>query len=94
MTHDITHCCGQGCPLKETCLRYTGEVVGKQDFFTRLPYGLISLNCKYYLDDRPSEEKIRQLAYQLWETSDRQEDNSLTYWLAARKQLLDNLRNS
>jgi hypothetical protein len=46
------------------------------------------------LDDRPSEEKIRQLAYQLWETSDRQEDNSLTYWLAARKQLLDNLRNS
>ena len=94
MPNDITLCCGQGCPLKETCLRCTGEVVGRQDFFTRLPYGLVSLNCKYYLDDRPTEEKIRQLAYQLWEKSGCQEGDALTYWLAARKQLIYNLRNS
>ena len=93
MTHNITHCCGQNCPLQETCLRCTGKVFGKQDFFTRLPYNFDTAHCDYYWNDRPAEEAIRQLAYQLWQTSGCTYNNDLQYWFQARQQLIDSLRS-
>lgn len=94
MPADITRCCGQDCPLQETCLRCTAEIVGRQDFFTHLPYDFVTAHCDYYWDDRPTEEKISQQAYQLWEQSGYQQGNAVAHWLQARKQLIDNLRNS
>lgn len=26
MTHDITHCQGNGCPIKDSCIRYQAHV--------------------------------------------------------------------
>jgi hypothetical protein len=94
MPYDITRCCGQDCSLQETCLRCTAFVYGRQDFFTHLPYNFASSDCDYYLDDRPTEEAIRQRAYQLWEKNACQQNNDVANWLDAQKQLIDNLRNS
>lgn len=94
MSYDITLCYGQDCPLQDTCLRCTAVIVGRQDFFTRLPYDFVTDQCGYYWDDRPSEEKIRPLAYQLWQNRGCQESNASTHWLEARQQLIDKLRNS
>jgi hypothetical protein len=92
MPNDITHCAGQSCRLQETCLRYTGYVYGKQDFFTSSPYNVATHHCDYYWDERPTEEQVRQLAYQLWEKSGYQQNSALAHWFQARKQLIDNLR--
>ena len=94
MPYDITRCCGQDCPLQNTCLRCTAVIVGRQDFFTHLPYNFATSQCEYYWDDQPREEKTRQLAYQLWEKSGFQKGNALIHWLEARQQLIDILRNS
>lgn len=94
MPNDITHCCGQDCPLQDTCLRCTGVVFGRQDFFTHLLYDVVANHCDYYWDDRPTEEKISQLAYQFWVNSGYQQGKALAHWLQARTQLIDNLRNS
>jgi hypothetical protein len=93
MPDDITHCCGQDCPLQETCLRCTASVYGRQDFFTHLPYDFANAHCDYYLDDRPTEDAICQLAYQLWEKSGYQQNNAVRHWLDARLQLIERLRN-
>lgn len=94
MPSDITFCCGQDCPLKETCLRCTSVSYGRQDFFSSSPYRFDTNSCQHYWDDRPSEEKIRQLAYQLWEKGGRPSDNALQHWMQAREQLIYELRNS
>ena len=92
--HDITHCCGQDCPLNQTCLRCTAIVVGRQDFFTRLYYNFETAHCDYYWDERPSEDKIRQRAYQLWEQNGCEMDKAEQHWFQARNELIENLRNS
>lgn len=94
MPYDTLLCCGQGCPLNETCLRCTATIVGHQDFFGSSPYNFNTCHCDYYWDDRPSEEKVRQLAYQLWETNGYQLGNDLQHWFQTRQQLIDRLRNA
>jgi hypothetical protein len=94
MPYDVTHCVGQDCPLKETCLRYTAAIVGRQDFFTSAPYNFLTHSCELFWDDRPTELAIRQLAYALWQNSGDHQNNALADWSQARQQLIDNLRNS
>lgn len=94
MPYDITHCGGQDCPLQDTCLRYTGLIAARQDFFGSPPYNFATGHCEHYWDDRPSEEKISQLAYQLWQQSGCEHGNTLSYWLQAREQLIYTIRNS
>ena len=94
MPSDITLCGGQNCPLKENCLRCTAVCYGRQDFFGSSPYNAALNTCDYFWDDRPRDEKIRQLAYQLWEKSGGKSGDALAYWLQAREQLIDRLRNS
>ena len=44
---DITMCTGISCPMKETCLRYKGEVNKyRQSFFKDIP--LVDGKCEYY----------------------------------------------
>ena len=94
MPSDITLCSGQNCSLKENCLRYTAVYYGRADFFGHSPYNTTSKTCDSYWDERPADEEIRPLAYQLWEKSGGESDNVLTYWLQAREQLIEQLRNS
>jgi hypothetical protein len=35
---DITKCTGEGCPLKESCYRYTSDISMLQSYFITLPY--------------------------------------------------------
>lgn len=94
MPSDITFCCGQGCPLKENCLRCTGVAYGRYSSFGKMPCNIETGQCDYYLDDRPSEEKVRQLAYQLWEKAGCESGKAVQYWLQAREQLIQQIRNS
>ena len=43
---DITKCTGEGCPLKETCYRFTAPTDMYQSFFVGVPvkHG----QCEYY----------------------------------------------
>lgn len=93
MPSDITHCCGQGCPLNKTCLRCTRVVMGRQNFFGACPYDFAKNACVYYWSDKPSDDKIRQLAYQLWEKSGCESGNSLAHWFDAQQQLIEQLRD-
>ena len=45
---DITKCEGKGCPLKETCYRFTAvDSKFMQSYFTETPYNKEKENCKY-----------------------------------------------
>lgn len=35
---DITKCSGEGCPLKETCYRFTAKASDWQSWFAEVPY--------------------------------------------------------
>ena len=43
-------CKGEGCPLKEQCLRYTAKP-GKhmQSYFTEVPYDKEKKECQHFL---------------------------------------------
>lgn len=92
--NDITHCPGQDCPLKDTCLRFTSKAYGRQDYFTRSPYDFKAGYCEYYWDEKPSEEMTRDLAYKIWEQKGYQEGKDFENWLEAQNILIDNSRNS
>jgi hypothetical protein len=43
---DITKCTGEGCPLKETCYRFTATTGMYQSFFLEVP--IRNGKCEYY----------------------------------------------
>ena len=43
---DITKCTGEGCPLKETCYRFTAPAEMYQSFFMDSP--IKDGKCEYY----------------------------------------------
>jgi hypothetical protein len=43
---DITKCTGEGCPLKETCYRFTSETGMYQSFFFGVP--IKNGKCEYH----------------------------------------------
>lgn len=46
---DITMCMGNGCPLKENCLRYKSiPNEDYQSYFTEIPYKLKENKCEFY----------------------------------------------
>lgn len=94
MPYDILLCAGQDCPLRETCLRFTATIKARQDFFGHPPYNFTTHHCDYYWDERPTEEAIRQQAYQLWQNSGYEQNHALAHYLQAREQLIQQLRNS
>ena len=45
---DITKCDGVGCPLKETCYRFTAkDNEFRQAYFIETPYNKEKENCEY-----------------------------------------------
>lgn len=88
MPYDITLCPGENCPIKQNCYRFTLEVVGRQNFFTQIPYSSNTNSCKHFISNLPSEEKIRIKAYQIWQQMGCPNGQSLEYWLQAEKELM------
>lgn len=93
MPADISMCSGGDCPQKEHCLRFTGAVYGRQDFFGMPPYLQSVGACAYFMDDRPSQEAIRAYSYTLWEQTGRLAGNDEENWHRAEAELL-NLRRT
>ena len=88
MSYDITLCPGQGCPVKENCFRFTAEVLGRQDFFGRLPYNFDTRSCEYFISNRPSEEQIRQRAFQIWQQAGCPDGKAVDCWVMAERELV------
>ena len=93
MSFDMCMCAGGNCPQKDTCLRFTGAVYGRQDFFGIPPYSHVTLECVYYMDDRPKEDAIRKQAYKLWQHDGCPEGKESDYWSRAESYLLELRRN-
>jgi len=94
MPYDITMCSGGDCTLKDHCIRFTGAVYGRQDYFGSVPFDETTKNCQYYLDDLPNDERVREYAYQLWQSRGCPEGDDLGIWLLAQNELLAKNRNS
>ena len=90
----LTHCTGEDCPLSNSCLRHTQQILGKQNFFARVPYDEKLAHCEYYYNESPSEQIIQQLAYRLWQQDGCPKDRALSYWLRAKQQLINQRRHA
>ncbi|MBL7816779.1 MAG: DUF2934 domain-containing protein [Saprospiraceae bacterium] len=94
MSSNKCMCSGGHCPQKDSCLRFTGAVYGRQDFFVVPPYSPVTEECVYYLDDRPTENAIRKQANKLWKHDGCPEGKEMDYWMQAETYLLELKRNS
>lgn len=45
---DITHCLGDGCPMKETCYRAQAKPSMLQSYFSEVPFK--DELCEYYIE--------------------------------------------
>ena len=86
-------CSGGDCPQKENCIRFTGAVYGRQDFFGTPPYDVITGACNSFIDDRPSNEAVRVQAYNLWQEAGCPDGRHVEFWLSAEAYLLNLRRN-
>ena len=93
MPYDITACKGENCPIKDTCLRFTGVFYGRYDVFSKLPYNFLYQTCEYFLSDRPNPFEVQKLAFQYWEEDGSQLGKDLEYWLKAENDLIYQRRN-
>jgi Protein of unknown function (DUF2934) len=94
MSIDICMCSGGDCSQKEHCLRFTGVVYGRQDFFGTPPYLSATGMCEYFLDNRPSVAAIRGYAYALWERSGYLDGCNREHWLQAEIELLKRIERN
>jgi hypothetical protein len=49
--YDIAMCPGGKCPMKYGCMRFIGEIEGRQDFFGSPPFKNAE-TCEYFMDAR------------------------------------------
>ena len=56
---DITLCRGEGCPLKDKCLRHTSTPFVPQSWFMHVPYDHDSESCDAYwpIEVKKAKEK-------------------------------------
>jgi len=87
-------CSGGDCTLKENCLRHTGTVAGRQDFFGTPPFNREVSTCGYFWDDRPSQARISSLAYKFWQENHCPSGRDLEFWIMAESELTEKLRKS
>lgn len=83
-------CPGQGCPLKNRCLRFRAVTHGRQDYFGHLPYEASTGQCDSFLDIArldPAEAQIRAKAYHLWLAGGRQDGTADADWQRACAEL-------
>jgi hypothetical protein len=53
---DITKCTGEGCPLKETCHRFTAPAEMYQSYFMTPP--VLNGKCEYYWSQNATSRTI------------------------------------
>lgn len=49
MSNQSKMCEGRGCPLRDTCYRYTREPDKLQEYYTNTPYDSNGERCDFYL---------------------------------------------
>ncbi len=68
---DINMCPGGWCPRKYGCMRYIGEIKGRQDLFGRPPFKDAE-TCEYFIDARvelarrPTRQQIACRAFEIF----------------------------
>lgn len=87
MPTDMTMCSGIDCPIKETCIRFTGEAYGRVVSFTRIPYDHMRGNCDYFVWNKPDPLKVNERAYWLWLQAGKPKGRDLDFWLKAENEL-------
>jgi hypothetical protein len=92
MPYDVTMCTGGDCVLKANCLRFTGAIYGRQNFFGSPPYNHKTGECNHFWDDRPKDSEISEVAYKLWEEEGKPQDRDLEHWYRAEMLLLERNR--
>jgi hypothetical protein len=85
--YDISLCTGYECPLRNTCLRFTLEVFGRQSFMLS-PYNKQTQTCEHFKDNLP---QLQQMAYYLWIADGKPEGKNEEHWQQANQNLLDRL---
>ncbi|WP_394994051.1 hypothetical protein, partial [Emticicia sp.] len=85
MPYDITLCAGGDCPIKQFCNRHTAEILGRQDFFGSIPFDFFNKNCSFFIKNDNYFGHIRLKAFEIWEMSLNQSQNSLQYWQLAEE---------
>ena len=90
----MTMCSGGECPLKSNCIRCTGVVYGRTDFFGSPPFDKIEGTCEHFVTDRPKLEDLARLAYDLWENSGCKSGLDESFWIEAENMLIEKKRNS
>lgn len=92
LSDDITLCPGQGCPIRDRCLRYRlVRPGGRFDAFGRPPWDPAAARCDQFEDIErlmPTEADIRRRAYFIWERNGRPSGRELEHWEAARAELV------
>ncbi len=94
MPYDITMCGAGECPQKNNCIRFTGIIYGRTDFFGTPPYNKTSGICDHFLSDKPKYDFIAKLAFELWQKDGSKSGNDQKYWLEAENILIQQYRNS
>jgi len=94
MPYDVLMCNGGKCTLKTNCLRFTGIILARQDFFGSPPFDSSNNSCVHFMSDRPSSEKISKRAYLIWLENNCQVNKDVEYWLKAECELIDRIRNN
>ncbi len=84
--YDMCMCGGKDCPLKNDCYRFTGEVLGRQDFFGSAPYDLITQSCEHFYEN---SQQIAKLAYIIWEKNGKLNGKDKIDWEKAKKMILE-----
>ncbi len=94
MPYDVSMCTGGDCPLRTNCLRFTGMILARQDFFGSPPYNKTDGTCQHYWDDRPSTAQIQQYAYFIWLAAGKPNGCDIEHWHRAEIELLEKRRNT
>lgn len=82
---DITFCSGDDCPLRYRCYRFTAEVSGRRNFFTKPPYRADEQSCTSLMSN---QQQLKTIAYYLWQEAGCPDKDEQTYWLKAEEEII------
>lgn len=84
---DMIWCPGENCPIKHNCYLFTGKIPGRKIYFASIPYNFNTNSCEEFINNRPSEARIRLRAYEIWQQMGYPDGKSTEHWLQAETEL-------
>jgi hypothetical protein len=91
MRYELTRCPGDGCPLRNDCLRARLRLTARFDSFGAAPYDARTGACAHRVAlpaTTPDDDAVRMGAYLRWLAEGRPEGRAEAHWQAARDALI------